>query len=96
MSVKLTQPENAEFPIIVIEDGMVILAKLVQTENAPSPITVTEEGMIMLVKLLQLENAEFPTVVTEDGMAYVTSFFPAGYAMMVCMVLSNRTPSTLA
>jgi hypothetical protein len=52
--------------------------------------------MLMLVKLLQLENAEFPTAVTEDGMAYVTSFFPAGYAMMVCMVLSNRTPSTLA
>jgi hypothetical protein len=44
---------------------------------------------------LQLENADSSIDVTEDGSAYVASFFPAGYTMMVCIVLSNRTPSML-
>jgi hypothetical protein len=43
--VKLLQPENAEPPIDVTEEGMVTLVKFLQSENATFPIDVTEEGM---------------------------------------------------
>ena len=57
MLVKLVQPENAPFPILVTLSGIVMLVKLVQPENAKLPILVTLFGIVMLVKPVQPLNA---------------------------------------
>jgi hypothetical protein len=43
--VKLLQPQNALFPIVVTEGGIVTLVKLSQKENARLLIDITEDGM---------------------------------------------------
>jgi hypothetical protein len=72
-----------------------ILVRLLQYSNAESPIAVTDEGMLMLVRLLQRINALSPIVVTDEGILY-EPFLPPGYAIMVRIARSKRTPSTLA
>jgi hypothetical protein len=49
MLVKLLQASNAQSPIDITWDGIVIAAKLMQSSNAYLPIDVTEDGMVMLV-----------------------------------------------
>jgi hypothetical protein len=94
--VKLSQSQNAMFPILVTEDGIIILVKPLQLMKAQYPIDVTKDGIVMLVKRLQAKNAAAPIDVTEDGITYVLAFFPTGYAIIVCIVLSNKTASILA
>ena len=55
---------NAQSPIEVTEEGIVMLVKLLQRMNAALPIEVTEEGMVTLFKLLQFLKALFPIDVT--------------------------------
>jgi hypothetical protein len=74
---------------------MLTLVKLRQPKNELSSIVVTDEGMLTLVKILHPANAPPSIDLTEDGITYVSVCFPAGYAIMVRMVLSNTTPSTL-
>jgi hypothetical protein len=72
---------------------MVISVKPWQKPNAIFPIAVTDDGMVMLLKFSQRWNAKSPMDVTDDGIVYVSASFPGGYIMMVCIVLSKRTPS---
>ena len=51
--LKPLQRENAEFPMLVTELGMVTLVRPLQPWNAYSPMLVTELGMVTLVRLLQ-------------------------------------------
>ena len=51
------QPENAEEPIVVTEDGIETEVKLLQSAKAPFPIVVTEEGRVREVKPLQFWSA---------------------------------------
>ena len=55
--VKLEQLENAPFPMLVTDEGMVMLVKPVQPWNAHPSMLVTDEGMVMLVKPVQPKNA---------------------------------------
>ena len=55
--VRLVQPRNAFFPILVTLLGMVIVVKLLQLENAELPMLVTLLGMVIVVKPVQTENA---------------------------------------
>ena len=48
MLVKLLQPRNAYFPMLVTEFGMVILVKLLQSSNAYQLILVYPLGMTTL------------------------------------------------
>ena len=52
MLVKPVQPKNARSPMLVTDEGMVMLVKPV-LENARVPMLVTDEGMVRLVKPLQ-------------------------------------------
>ena len=53
MLVRLEQPLNALYPMLVTELGMVMLVRLEQSLNANSPMLVTELGMVMLVRLVR-------------------------------------------
>ena len=57
IEVKLLQPANAQFPILLTLFGMVIEVKLEQPENALSPMLLMLLGMVIEVKLEQLKNA---------------------------------------
>ena len=48
------QPSNALAPILVTDNGIVILVSPLQPWNAFAPMLVTEDGSVMLVSLLQL------------------------------------------
>ena len=55
--VRLLQPENAQYPMLVTLSGIVTLVRLLQSENAHSPMLVTLLGIVTLVRLLQYSNA---------------------------------------
>jgi hypothetical protein len=48
MLVRLLQPLNAKFPMLVTRSGMVMLVRLLQPQNAESPIVFTPSGITML------------------------------------------------
>ena len=52
MLVKLLQPKNAPFPMLVTLSGTVILVRPLQFLNADSPILVTPSSIVILVKFL--------------------------------------------
>jgi len=56
ISVRLLQPEKAQFPMSLTLSGIVMDARLVQTAKAQSPMLVTLFGIVMLVKPVQLEK----------------------------------------
>ena len=75
------QPSNAEEPIEVTLDGMVMLVNEVQALNAAEPIEVTLDGIIMLLSDLQLSNAEEPIVL---------SWLPSAKVMLSSEVQSSN------
>ena len=77
--VKLVQPENAYFPILVTEFGMVIFANPLHPSKAHLSILVTELGMVMLVNPVQPLNAELSIMVTEFGITKSLTSSPSKY-----------------
>ena len=69
-SANIISPEQllkAYWPMLVTEDGIVILVRLLQPLKAYDPMLVTEEGIVILVRLLQPLKAAYPMLVTVDG-----------------------------
>ena len=65
--VRLLQPLNADFSILVTPSGIVILVRLLQPRNAESSILFTLPGIVTLVRLVQSLKAQLPMLVTLSG-----------------------------
>ena len=77
--VKLLQPENTEWPILVTLLGIVTPVKLLQPSNAEEPILVTLLPIVTLVKLLQSLNASEPIL----SLPVIITFLSEGYGIRV-------------
>lgn len=62
--VRLVQPSNASYPIVVTLSGITTEVRLVQPENASCPSSVTLFGMVTEVRLEHPLNASSPIAVT--------------------------------
>ena len=65
--INLSQPKNAEAPILVTLDGISMLVNEEQPENAETPILVTLDGISMLVNEEQPENAKLQRLFRLEG-----------------------------
>ena len=67
IEVRLSQNQNADFPMLFTLLGMVIEVRLLHLINALSPMLVTLLGIVMEVRLERIANAPSPILVTLLG-----------------------------